>query len=330
MNKKLIIYIVLSILIIAFGIFAILFKNQDKENKNTIEIPQNSVGDTEPKNDNEDIIKYALQTHEYFEHEPIIASYIIDSESELLKFYDIYSDKIDIDTEVLKENTIFVQVEGVNSGSIEMKLTSVTFDNNRVNFIIDENCPNGVTDDMATWYLVAVIPNEKLENLDLSGWSKPSEVVEENEDNQEELSREDKKILLKNSYSNSAWGYVFNGKVLFNDGTIYSWNVRENFPGVSDYDVNTADGLKEFILDKGTKEVTKVSTKELEEIEKEISELEDKIETKEAAVDAGSHTISAWKTNGEQIKLKISGDLEGKNNTDHAKALIKIAEKYLK
>ena len=149
-----------------------------------------------------------------------------------------------------------------------------------------------------------------------------------------ELSKEEKQILLEYSYSNYAWGYQFHGKVLFNDGTIYSWNINGNYGDAKNnrenYDVNTAEGLKEFVLDNGTKEEKKVSKKELEKIENEISQLDDKIETEHAAYDAGDSIISAWKTNGEKIRLKISGDFEGQNTTDHAKTLIKIAEKYLK
>ena len=128
------------------------------------------------KKDTKDIIKYELQTHEYFSNKPNVDNYFIDSESELNEFYNIYSDKLNIDKDYLKNNSIFIQVSQVSSGSIQKKLSSVTFDNNTVNFIVDIDSPEIGTMDMAFWYLVAIIPNEQLNNLNLSNWSKPSEI----------------------------------------------------------------------------------------------------------------------------------------------------------
>lgn len=133
--------------------------------------------ENEKSNDKQnDIIKYELKVSEYFANKPNINKYFIDSETELNKFYSIYSDELNINTEYLKDNSIFIQVDEVSSGSIQKKLSSVTFDNNMVNFIIDTNSPEILTTDMAFWYFVAIIPNEQLKNLDLSNWSKPSKV----------------------------------------------------------------------------------------------------------------------------------------------------------
>ena len=44
---------------------------------------------------NNDIIKYELQTHEYFSDMPNVNKYFINSETELNKFYSIYSDTLD-------------------------------------------------------------------------------------------------------------------------------------------------------------------------------------------------------------------------------------------
>lgn len=126
---------------------------------------------------NNEIIKYELQTHEYFSDAPNANKYFIDSENELNKFYSIYSDELAINKDYLKNNSIFIQVEQVGSGSIQMKLSSVEFDKNTVNFIIDKNSPEIGTADMAFWYLVAIIPNNQLDNLNLSNWSRPSEIL---------------------------------------------------------------------------------------------------------------------------------------------------------
>ena len=135
-----------------------------------------NVNQQKEKETNDNIIKYELQTHEYFSNKPNVDNYFIDSESELNEFYNIYSDKLNIDKDYLKNNSIFIQVSQVSSGSIQKKLSSVTFDNNTVNFIVDIDSPEIGTMDMAFWYLVAIIPNEQLNNLNLSNWSKPAEI----------------------------------------------------------------------------------------------------------------------------------------------------------
>lgn len=122
-----------------------------------------------------DIVKYELQTHEYFDFlygNP--NAFYIDSEKELDTFYSIFSDRIQINKDDLENNTIFVQVIETTSGSIDMKLDDVTFTNKTVNFSISEESSEIVTEDMACWYLVAIIPNEKLKGIRYKGWVKPS------------------------------------------------------------------------------------------------------------------------------------------------------------
>ena len=149
-------------------------KQETVVSENTIEEQQ--PNDKQNKKNTNDIIKYELQTHEYFSKKPSADKYIIDSETELNKFYSIYSDKLNIDTNYLEDNSIFIQVATEGSGSTQNKLSAVTFDNNTVNFSIDRNTAEMGTSEMAFWYFVAIIPNEQLDNLDLSSWVKPSQI----------------------------------------------------------------------------------------------------------------------------------------------------------
>lgn len=165
-NLSTIFLIISLIIIITIGCF--IYKSYiDKQ-------PANNKISNE---NNNDIIKYELQTREYFTDVPNGYKYFINSETELNKFYSIYSDQLSINKDYLKNNSIFIQVEQVGSGSIQMALSSVTFDNNTVNFIIDKNYPEIGTADMALWYFVAIIPNNKLNNLNLNNWSIPSEIL---------------------------------------------------------------------------------------------------------------------------------------------------------
>lgn len=168
---------------------------------------------------NNEIIKYELQTHEYFSDAPNTNKYFIDSENELNNFYSIYSDELTINKDYLKNNSIFIQVEQVGSGSIQMKLSSVEFDNNTVNFIIDKNSPEEGTMDMAFWYLVAIIPNDQLYNLNLSNWSKPSEILTTAEDKQIDINNYVFELDSKNKYTiitDLKW------KTMLNDGGSHS------------------------------------------------------------------------------------------------------------
>lgn len=148
-------FVILAITTIVFLITGCLFRNDN----------------------NEDIIKYELQTHEYFNYlHNIQNKYYIDSEEELDKFYALFSDAINIDKKYLKNNTLFVQVKERGSGSDIMKLKDVNFNNNRVNFSIKVDSPEVGTADMACWYLVAIIPNSKLKGISYEGWYKPSSI----------------------------------------------------------------------------------------------------------------------------------------------------------
>lgn len=152
---------------------------------------------------NKEIIKYELQTHEYFDKVPKLNAnkYFIDSEKELNNFYKIYSNVLNINKDYLKDSSIFIQTKQVGSGSIKMKLSSVSFDNNTVNFIIDENHSEIGTMDMAFWYFVAIVPNDKLNNLNLNDWSKPSKILTLIENDISDISDYTFELNNKNKYT---------------------------------------------------------------------------------------------------------------------------------
>ncbi len=148
--------------------------NRDIESENS-NVPED---DQEKDVDNNGVIKYELKTRESLGDIPNINKYFIDSEDELNNFYSIFSDELDLNKDYLNDNSVFIQVEKVSSGSIKVHLSSVTFDDNTVNFVVDKDYPQVGTADIGFWYLVAIIPNNKLNNLNLSDWSKPSEIID--------------------------------------------------------------------------------------------------------------------------------------------------------
>lgn len=120
-------------------------------------------------------------------------------------------------------------------------------------------------------------------------------------------------FLIVKSYSNYAWSTVFNGIAIFEDGTIYSWDYEEITDGnYNDYignnDISTQSGIKDFILNKGTKKTEKVSDDDLNELKKYINNLNDEEDKK--------------------YTLSINGDCEGQSKTKNAKKILDIINKY--
>ncbi len=337
------IIIIALIIIIIMGFFVYRFykdkkvaENQIADLNNEITSLKNMVNNLDNnidqgKKDTKDIIKYELKTHDFFEDLPKENKYYIDSEEELNNFYKIYSDaldysdELDIDKVFLKDNSIFIQVEEANSGSIKFKLSSVEIDKNTVKFVIDKDTPEIGTCDMVFWYLVAIIPNNQLNDLKLNDWHKPSEVLS----SIDESNNHSRKILIEKSYSNYAWGSQYNGKAIFSDGTIYSWDSKNESDNWRNYNLTSIDELTDFLFDYGILEDTKVSKEDLEKIEEYINDLEDEIDIKHPGADMGTTVISAIKSDGKKIDLKLKGDAEGENKTKNAQELLEIINNYL-
>lgn len=180
MKRNYLIIIILIFIFIVIGGIVYFLTNNINNTKSTNKISdtnniENNI-ENEANLNNEEIIKFELQTSEYFSNMPKEYKYIINSEEELEKFYEIYSDKLNIDKNYLNDNTIFVEVYKVNSGSIEKKLKDITFNDNTVNFIIDTEVPEIGLENMAFWYMVGIIPNKKLTNINTDNWTKPSDI----------------------------------------------------------------------------------------------------------------------------------------------------------
>jgi hypothetical protein len=126
--------------------------------------------------DKKGIVKYELQTPEYFEYKPKETKYYIDDEYELERFYELYSDALNIKVELLEDYDFFIEVRSAGSGSITYKLKDVKIYGNDVEFIVKENSPEIGTSDMAFWYLVAQIPKSKTTAYYYSEWVSPSSV----------------------------------------------------------------------------------------------------------------------------------------------------------
>ncbi len=139
-----------------------------------------------------------------------------------------------------------------------------------------------------------------------------------------ELNNLEKQVLVISSYSNYAWGIQIKEKVIFNDGTIYTWNFDGNNDDLNNYDKSNE---KEFILKNGIKSSIKVSSKDLDKLNEYIKKVDNTTEYKCMGADQGTNSIFVIKNN-EKILINSSGDCIKKIN--EYESLINLIEKYLK
>ena len=137
-----------------------------------------SASESVTKQDNKNIqhkeIKLSNVEHDWYGENP---KYMIDSEKELEVFYKYYSTDLKKLKSDLDGYTLFIELSAQGSGSTELKLKKINFENNKINFIVEKNIPGIGTTDMAYWFLVGIIPNEQLEGKDISDWLVPSKVL---------------------------------------------------------------------------------------------------------------------------------------------------------
>lgn len=121
---------------------------------------------------------FKTKTSQYFEKEQYNEEgYIIDSQKELELFNKKFNNSIKLDDISFSENTVFIKMKSVGSGSIYMDFKSAKIVDGELVFDIEEQFPEGGigTDDMAFWYFVAVIPNDDASLIHLNNIIKPSE-----------------------------------------------------------------------------------------------------------------------------------------------------------
>lgn len=210
--KKSVVFLLGSLIIIGCFVFEVLYESKS-------------------------IIKYELQTSEYFPNRPIENKYYIEDEYELDKFYNLYSDILDIDVKVFEDYVLFIEVREADSGSIKYELSDVNIYRDEVEFKILDNKPEIGTDDMAFWYFVAQVPKNKVDYDYCSEWVLPSNVFMDNEYDYDEyddyefnLDDEDKYVIITD----------YRWKTMMNDGGSHT-SVYYNI----DFDKNLVQKVRE-------------------------------------------------------------------------------------
>ena len=144
---------------------------------------------------------------------------------------------------------------------------------------------------------------------------------------QNELSNDQKRILVEDAYQNFAWGWNYHGAAIFNDGCIYTWNnhdVESSHPGKKNDDVS------KWILTYGTKHELKVSSDDLAKIESSMKTLSDTLTPIADSIpmnDAGSNYLQVWNENT-TFTLIQTGDISKENTTPESQAIRSIVKTY--
>ena len=141
-----------------------------------------------------------------------------------------------------------------------------------------------------------------------------------------ELSNNDKVMIVEKAFQNYAWGFQYNGAAIFNDGTIYKWDVEGN---KIDYKISDYERTEDWIFENGKKINKRVTDSDLKIINENIENLSGDYEPVNKANDAGSSYIKVLK-DGKMVKIKESGDFTGENKSSSAQKIIQVISKYLK
>lgn len=161
---KKIITLIISILILVTLVGLLIFKLNGDENNIFNKSSDSSVD------------FYAIKTGDGFNYLLSNTMYKITNEDELEMFYKLYDGfSLSKDDYDLSQNTIFIEPRIYGSGSISVDFKGVSI-NEKVNFEVRENRPSVGTCDVAFWYLVAIIPNTKLNGVDVTEWKSPIDV----------------------------------------------------------------------------------------------------------------------------------------------------------
>ena len=159
-------------IIIAIGIAILILTGCTKKEENKVE-PEKTE-EQEIKRIDKKEIKLSSVEHNWSGDN---LKYMINSEEELEIFYKYYSKELKQLKGKFDGYTLFVELSAQGSGSTELKINEISFENKTVEFIIEKNVPGIGTTDMAYWFLVGIIPNEQLEGIDTSNWQIPSKVL---------------------------------------------------------------------------------------------------------------------------------------------------------
>ncbi len=136
-------------------------------------------------------------------------------------------------------------------------------------------------------------------------------------------------ILVEYSYSNYAWAKTYKGCVIFDDGSIYEFDI--DFPIPDEYNFDDTDSFSNYILKYGKKKKTKLLNGDLENLKENVEKYalsNDSFDIDYIGCDMGDTVIKVY-YNNEKFLISTSGDANGKSTSDEGEYIYLKAAKYL-
>ncbi len=261
-NIALIIIVIILVLLILTLIGLVVFRMSKV---------QNSVGNSGNNNINDIYVNdikttkntsaefFAVQTHSGFNDTIKSNQYKITTKEELEKFFELY-EGFELSKEYdLSNNTIFIQTQVEGSGSIDVKFDGVNI-NKKVEFDINIVAPEIGTADMAYWYLVAIIPNNELNGVDVSDWKSPIE-INNSLKNEYTITVEIMDLTLRESLSIVEEHVKEVGNIRIQKFSFSPLNYKKTYTLIS-YDENSVNQLIQNINNQETEARAKVASTE--------------------------------------------------------------------
>ncbi len=160
--------------------------------------------------------------------------------------------------------------------------------------------------------------------------------IEENEAKKEDLEKtntenveKSSNILVEYSYSNYAWSKTYKGCVIFDDGSLYEFDI--DFPIPDEYNIDDTDSFSNYILKYGKKKKTKLLNGDLENLKENVEKYAlsgDSFNIDYIGSDIGNTVIKVY-YNNEKFLISTSGDANGKSTSDEGEYIFLKAAKYL-
>lgn len=246
---------------------------------------------------------FAIKTGEYYDDMRAWANYKITNEEELETFYALYRHVLPRDYD-LSNNTIFVQTQSCTSGSVKVDFKRVNI-NRKLKFKVSTESPMMGTDDMAFWYLVAIIPNTKLNNVNVDEWKSPVDVATSEFELLYKIIIESTNLDLKNSLNivENALKDVENIKI---QGYNYSLSDDKITYALTSHDKKNSEQLVKIINNQGIEMQAKVVSTPLITDKNEYEML--KNQTSYHRVELRFRTSSFTRKKGQEIAEMLNAD----------------------
>lgn len=170
---KTIILIGLLIIMIILLLLRIKIRTMKNESMNNVSIENKVSSKNTAPIDNSTVKFFTLKSYSGFPEDAENNKFKITSKEEIRAFNEIYQGAKINNTYDFSNTTVFIQTQVLSTGAAKIKINDFII-NDTVKFDYETDVPKGnTTQEMAYWYLIAVVPNTKLVSAETGDWISP-------------------------------------------------------------------------------------------------------------------------------------------------------------